>query len=251
MASTTKKNNDATSIFVTRVLMNDTGGRSKKQVVYTTNEEGLRTEEYALIIRRLAYDFECDWLAIDARTIGIPIMDALMADMYDPTRGITYPALNCANNDDFARRCKVPGAPKKIWAMIGSADLNSQCALTLREEFRQGNIQLLQSEENFDEIFSQINGFDRLSAEDKLSLKMPYIHTTLAINELINLETEIRGNYVRVKEKRSARKDRYSSLSYNIWLANYLEREHKTREQATEGNAIWLQFRRPVISRRR
>lgn len=251
MASTTKKSNDATSIFVTRVLMNDAGGRSQKQVVYTTNEEGLRTEEYALTIRRLAYDFDCDWLAIDARTIGIPIMDALMADMYDPTRGVTYPALNCANNDDFARRCKVPGAPKKIWAMIGSADLNSQCALTLREEFRQGNIQLLQSEENFDEIFSQINGFDRLSSEDKLSLKMPYIHTTLAVNELINLETEIRGNYVRMKEKRSARKDRYSSLSYNIWLANYLEREHKTRDQAAEGNTIWLQFRQPVISRRR
>lgn len=251
MASTARKSNDATSIFVSHVLMNDAGGRSTKQIVYTTNMEGLRTEAQALAIRRLAYDFDCDWLAIDARTIGVPIMDALMADMYDAERGITYPALNCANSDDFARRCKVPGAPKKIWAMIGSSDLNSQCALMLREEFRQGNIQLLQPEENFDEIFAQINGFDRLSADEKLSLKLPYIHTTLTVNELISLETEIKGNYVRVKERGNARKDRYSSLSYNIWLANYLEREHKTRTQATEGNTMWMQFRQPVISRRR
>jgi hypothetical protein len=86
-------NNDATSVFVNQMILNDNGGRSIKNIVYTQNFEGLRAEEQALEIRRLAADYDVDWLIIDARGLGLPIVDLLMADIYDPERGVTYAAL--------------------------------------------------------------------------------------------------------------------------------------------------------------
>jgi hypothetical protein len=43
------------------------------------------------------------------------------------------------------------------------------------------------------------------------------------INELINLEYEAKNGDVKVREKFVMRKDRYSSLSYNIYDAKQLE----------------------------
>lgn len=251
MQSTGKTaNNDATSIFVNQMLMNDNGSRGIKNIVYTQNNEGLRAEEQALEIRRIFAQYDADWLVIDARGLGLPIVDLLMADMYDPELGVTYSALGCYNNEEINKRCKVKNAPKKIWAMLANNDINSQCALTLREEFRQNNIRLLAHEENFDEDFGQLAGFSRLKLEDKLRIKATYINTSLAVNELINLETEVKGNYVRVREKSGYRKDRFSSLSYNIWLANLLEKEHVKSLNKPKGFDEYIfQFRQPQIKR--
>ena len=134
--------------------------------------------------------------------------------------------------------------------MLANNDINSQCALTLREEFRQNNIRLLNHEEDFEEDFGQLAGFSRLSLEDKLRMKAAYINTSLAVNELINLETEVKGNYVRVREKSGYRKDRFSSLSYNIWLSNILEKEYAISKSKQDFQDIVFQFRQPQIKRK-
>ena len=54
---------------------------------------------------------------------------------------------------------------------------------------------------------------------------MPYIQTTLLVYELINLEYEIKGVNIKIKEKSGMRKDRYSSLAYNYWVQCQLERD--------------------------
>lgn len=253
MQSTGKTaNNDATSVFVNQMLLNENGSRAVKNIVYTQNYEGLRAEEQALEIRRTFAQYDGDWLVIDTRGLGLPIVDLLMADMYDPETGETYCALGCYNNEEINRRCKVKNAPKKIWAMLANNDINSQCALTLREEFRQNTIRLLAHEENFDEDLGQLAGFSRLKLEDKLRIKAAYINTSLAVNELINLETEVKGNYVRVKEKSGYRKDRFSSLSYNIWLANLLEKEHASSKNKPKSfDEYVFQFRQPQIKRKK
>ena len=81
-------------------------------------------------------------------------------------------------------------------------------------------------------------------------MKAAYINTSLAVNELINLETEVKGNYVRVREKSGYRKDRFSSLSYNIWLSNILEKEYATSKSKQDFQDIVFQFRQPQIKRK-
>ena len=132
------------------------------------------------------------------------------------------------NNDDWAARCLVPSAPKVVWAINNqTAKFNSDCALGLLEAFRQGKVRLLISEYSADEELSEIKGYNTLPLEDKLKLLAPYTHTGLLVNELIGLDYEAKDGIVRVKEKSGERKDRYSSLSYNIWVSKQLEAELK------------------------
>ena len=46
-----------------------------------------------------------------------------------------------------------------------------------------------------------------------------------SINELINLQSEVKGVNVKVKEKSGMRKDRFSSLQYNIYVTMLLEQK--------------------------
>lgn len=242
-----KNKNDATSIFINQMLPTPSG-RYISNIVYTENNEGLRTEVQALIIRKLFDDFECDYLVIDRTGLGLGVVDALMTDIYDQATGDTYGALSCCNDEEIARRCTVPNAPKVIWAVKGAQEFNSNCALGLREALRQGYVRLLISEYDADEFLLSVKGYLSLPPPEVLSLKLPYIHTTLLVNELVNLEYETKNNVIRVKEKSGMRKDRYSSLSYNIYVAKAIEREMVLSSKNTIENLV-LNFRAPKISR--
>lgn len=218
-----KNKNDATSIFINQMIPT-ASGRYIKNIVYTENNEGLRTEVQALIIRKLFEDFDCDYLVIDRTGLGLGVVDMLTSDIYDQATGDTYSALSCCNDEEIAKRCTAPNAPKVIWAIKGTPEFNSKCALGLRESFKQGSVRLLISEYDSEDILSNIRGYASLSPPEALLFKLPYIHTSLLINELVNLEYETKNNVIKVKEKSGMRKDRYSSLSYNIFVAKEIER---------------------------
>lgn len=172
-----------------------------------------------------------------------------MAEIIDRETGIVYPALGCLNNDEIAERCADKSAPKVIWAMMGNERLNSDCAITLRESFRNGSLRLLRSEYGVDEILEKVPGYSKLSPEQKNVFKMPYIHTTLLVNELVNLQTEqkLSTGTIKVKEKSGMRKDRYSSLSYNIYVAKEVERQLAKPKNDMATMAQMISFKAPII----
>ena len=229
MGSSKGKKNDASSIFINQLtLVPGHNDRFVNNIVYTENHEGLLTDQLALIVRRLHHEFECTDLVIDGKGIGFGVLEYLLKDIYDPDNGQTYEALSCCNNDEIAARCLIPNAPKVIWAINNqTAKFNSECALGLLDHFRQGKIRLLASEYSADEELGEIKGYSSLPMEDKVKLLAPYTHTGLLINELIGLDYEAKDGVVRIKEKSGERKDRYSSLSYNIWVSRKLEAELK------------------------
>lgn len=242
-----KNRNDATSIFINQMLPTPSG-RYINNIVYTENNEGLRTEAQALVIRKLFAEFECDYLVIDRTGLGLGVVDALMADIYDQAAGDTYGALSCCNDDEIAKRCTSQNAPKVIWAIKGAPEFNSTCALGLRESLKQGQVKLLISEFDADEFLFSIKGYASMQPPEALLFKLPYIHTTLLVNELVNLEYETKNNVIRVKEKSGMRKDRYSSLSYNIFVSKAIEREMALSSKNNIENMV-LHFRAPKISR--
>lgn len=248
MASTNKKDNDAASIFINS-LTPISQTKCMSNIVYTENIEGMRADDLALMIRRRVEEYDCDYLVIDAKGLGLPIVDLLMKDMHDPQTGLIYGALDCCNNDEISARCAVRGAPKKIWAVMGSANFNSEAALGLREAFRQGAIRLPVSEYDCEDYLTKLSGYSKLSIGEKADLKLPYVHTTLLGNELINLEYEAKNGIIKVQEKGGMRKDRYSSLSYNIYVAKELERRmaRGPRNGMDAVNRL-LQFRAPTLT---
>lgn len=223
-----KHNNDATAIFINQ-LMPTKAGRYIDNIVYAESCEGLRTEEQALIIRKLYEEFDCDYIVLDTNGIGLGVFDCLARDITDPDTGEIYPALSCCNNTEMAMRCSSLNADKVIWSIKAGAQFNSDCAFLLREGFKSGRIRLLVNEYDADEMLGRIKGYNSLNPGERMKIKLPYIHTTLLIDELVNLQHEESGGKIKIFEKSGARKDRYSSLSYNYYVAIQLENKISRR----------------------
>ena len=81
-------------------------------------------------------------------------------------------------------------------------------------------------------------------------MSLPYLQTTLMINELINLEHEIKGTNIKITERPGMRKDRYSSIAYNYWCMTQIARNLKPKyQQSTNYNEIF-KIRVPKIGSR-
>lgn len=245
-----KRDNDAASIFInSNVPSGGSHTRRMSNIVYTENLEGMRSDALALRIRKLFDWYGCDYLAIDTKGNGLPIVDLLMGEITDRETGIVYEPFGCCNNDEIHARCTSKSAPKVIWSILGSEKFNSECAIQLRESFRNGSIRLLRTDYACEEVLGQLAGYGKLTIEQKEGFRMPYIHTSLLVNELVNLQAEQKAgtSTIRVYEKSGMRKDRYSSLSYNIYVAKELERQMFKPKNDMDTMAHMISFKQPVL----
>ena len=248
LMSSRRHNNDATAIFINQMIPAK-AGRYMNNIVYTESVEGLRTESQALMIRKMFDEYQCDWLVLDTSGVGLGVYDCLARDIVDPDSGEIYPALSCYNDQTMAERCTVIGAPKVIWSIKASAQFNSDCAFLLREGFRSGRVRLLTSEYDADELLSAIRGWGSLNPPEQLRIKLPYINTTLLIDELVNLQHEETGGRVKIYEKTGMRKDRYSSLAYNYYVAVQLENRLSRRSSASGSVSELFVIKPPAINK--
>ena len=231
LMSSSKHNNDATSILVNQMKLTK-AGRYVSNIVYGEALEGAHTSDQALLIRKYFDEFHCDYIVIDALGAGSGIADLLLRDINDPETGEIYPALSCCNNQEMASRCSSYNAPKVIWAIKASAEFNSNNAFRVREGFRSGRIRLLIPDEEAEKLLTDIKGYSSLPDVSKEAIKKTYYDTTLLVNELINLQHEEKNNRVKVYERSGMRKDRYSSLAYNYAVALEIENKLSKRSRA-------------------
>ena len=211
-----KHNNDAAALTINVALPD--GNQYTSNIVYMETFEGMTTDELGLTIMRYFYHYKCTDLVLDSSGNGLGVYDFIIKEVYDPLTGQTYEALCAINDDNMASRCKVKGARKCVWCIKANADFNSNAATLLRAGFKNGNINLLVSEFDAEETIKKTKGYSKLSAKEQTVLSLPYIQTSMAINEMINLEHEINNNKVKLKEKSGMRKDRFSSLEYSYYV---------------------------------
>lgn len=249
LMSSRKNNNDATAVFINQ-LTPTKAGRYCSNIVYADTCEGLRTDDQALMIRKLFDEYQCDYIVLDTNGIGLGVYDTLARDIVDSETGEIYPAISCCNNSEMASRCTVVGAEKVIWSIKASAAFNSDCAYLLREAFKSGRIRLLCTEYDADEYLQQIRGYSSLSPSEKAKIQLPYINTTLLVDELTKLQHEESGGKVKVYEKAGMRKDRYSSLSYNYYVAMQLENKINKRQNKSSSSSDAFIIRAPSSQRK-
>ena len=245
LMSSKKNKNDATAVFINQ-LTPTKAGRYLSNIVYTNTYEGMRTDDQALVIRKMFDEYACDYLVLDCQGLGLGIYDCLAKDMPDPETGEIYPALSCCNNSEMAARCASPYAAKVIWAIKANAQFNSDAALLLREGFKSGRVRLLTTELEAKEALNSIKSFKNLSESDQMQFLLPYVHTTLLIDELTKLQHEESGGKVRVFERYGMRKDRYSSLAYNYYFAIQLENKLNKRNTIDNGSSEGFEIRAPL-----
>lgn len=224
IAAMAGKENDASVYTILRLIPTSHG--YDRYLSYMESMEGGHTVTQATRIRQMYNDFECDYVVLDTQSVGVGIFDQLCHPLYDKDRNIEYSPWSCINDEKMAERCSYEDAPKIIYSIKGNAQLNSECAVTLRDGLKRGKFKLLVSEMEGKEHLKKLKGYDSLTDEEKIKFEMPFIQTTLLVNEMINLEGErTDNNIIKIKEPRTKRKDRYSSVSYGNLIASELERE--------------------------
>ena len=119
----------------------------------------------------------------------------------------------------------------------------------LREGFRSGRIRLLIDEFECEQYLSEIKGYGSLSPSEKVKIQLPYINTTLLINELINLQHEEVGGKIKIFEKAGMRKDRYSSLAYNYYVALQIENKMNKNKARNSDIDSFFEIRAPKSNR--
>lgn len=250
LMSSKRNANDASSLIINSAIpVSDTEYTSN--IVYMQNYEGLTTDELGIIVMRTFYQYKCTQLVLDTNGVGLGIFDFVIKDQYDPQTGDTYKALNCCNDEEMASRCKVKDAKKLIWSVKAGSSFNNEMCILLRNGFQNGKINLLVHEfEGEEYIKSKIKGFNKLTPREQAMFKIPYIQTSLMINELINLDHEVKNGQIRIKEKSGMRKDRYSSLGYNYWVLNQIIRKKKPKNKNKNNIANLLASQTKISTRK-
>lgn len=239
LMSSKRRSNDA-SAFVIHSAIPTPSHNYMDNIVFIDTREGMITDDLGLLAMRYFYQYNCDYIVVDGKGVGIPIMDFIMADRYDSEYGQLYPALNCMNNPDFSERCKVKGAPKKIYVVVATPKMNNDMCLTLRAGFQNGYVNLLMDEDIIeDEVLPNIKHYSKLSDSLRAKVRLPYVQTTLLINELVNLQHETVNGLIKVKEKASIRKDRYSSVEYGY---HFIQELSKNLKPARDNNRLADKF---------
>ena len=225
-----KNNNDASIFTIMRLIPNEKKTHYNKYVCYMESSEGGNTQLQALRIRQLYEEFECDYIVLDTNGIGAGVYSALATNLYDTANDKEYPAVSCINDEAMAELCPYEDAEKIIYSIKADNRLNNDKDVWTREDFKQGKLRLLINEFEGKEILKGLKGFKDLTVEDQTKLQLPYLQTTLLINELINLEkVPTENGLIKLKEPSGKRKDRYSSVTYAVYIAKQLENELKPK----------------------
>lgn len=247
MSSSKKKKNDASALFINDLVQVDKTS-FQSNFVWGETFEGLTTDELGLVVMRYFYAYKCTDLVIDTNGLGIGCSDYIIKDQYDSETGQTYPALNFCNNDEMAMRCKVTGAPKVIWSVKANAAFNNEICVLLRNGIQNGKINFLIPEQNADEVLrKEYKDYAKLDYTQQNLFKIPYLQTSLAEYELIKLRHTVQNGLIKVQELSNMRKDRYSSIAYNYWVACQLEYQLKPKVADTEDLVSMLTIRRGSV----
>ena len=228
LMSSKKNNNDASALIINSAIPTK-NNEYTSNIVFLDTQEGLTTDELGILVMRYFYQYKCTDLVIDTAGTGLGLFDFVIKDQYDPEYGVTYDALSCCNDTAMAERCKVKGAPKVIWSIKANADFNTKASLALRAAFKNGNVNLPVSEFIAEDAIKKVRGYKQMNNTEKLMLKLVYVQTSLLVNELINLDHEVRGTNIKIREKSGMRKDRYSSLEYNYYVTQQLALQLKPK----------------------
>lgn len=232
------KNND-NSVF-TLMRMIPEGDGYARQVVHIESYNGMNSDLQALRLKKLFFNFEADKLIIDATGLGMSIFHALKRTHYCQETNTEYPSFSAYNieEDKYATKGSLP----VIYALkVTTLQQNHEIAMNLKDAFIKNKIHLLINDiDGKDHLIDNYNLLKK-SPSEQSRLLAPYTQTTAMVNEIINLEYIIHSGYVKVFERGTARKDRYSSVAYLNYLANLIEKEELRKKKMgnDEVFAIW------------
>ena len=124
--------------------------------------------------------------------------------------------------DDLKSRTIDPQAIPCLIPMQGTTELNSNMWLDLQKKLRDGEIDLLIEDIEFEQQMEDVKEYYSATDEERMNIKLPYIMTEALINEAINLSQEWREGKVKLTEPRSGTKDIIVSFAYGNYVSSLI-----------------------------
>lgn len=223
-----------TSAFTLMRLIRD-GEEYRRQVVYLESiQESISSQNLAIRLKQLYYDFEADYVVMDANGNGLGVFDACSTVLTDKERDIEYPAWSCINDDETNNRTKTKGI-RCVYTVKATAAFNHEIAVSLKAVIENGKLRLPMNDIQKREELQGDQAYRKLPAEEQVRQLYPYIQATALVNELVNLEYTVRSGMIKIYEVGTTTKDRYSSIAYCNYYANELEKRLKEETADTLG----------------
>lgn len=218
--------NDNSSYLLMRMIPDR--GKFKRYVVHIESHNGMKPKAQAIRIKQLFYDFEADWIILDTVGVGESVWEYIQESNYDEERGIRYDGFTCFNEDnrvdDLSKRTGIP----IVYSMQADANINNMIAVSTRKLLVDGDLLLPINDREAKAIIREnvhLDGDLEFVAQEEARLIAPFLQTTIMVNEMISLKHETREGKIRLSERGSNRKDRFSSLGYGVFLSNLLSKD--------------------------
>lgn len=214
----------------------------ERKVEYIKSLNGTNSLIQAIWMKRLFYDYKSSYFVMDVGGIGNALYDILTKETYDEERNITYPAWNVCQdkglqissdiviNDKVQRVIDINGEPIII-PIKATSEINTNMHLSTRQNLKDGKFNFLKDESEMEMIFAEKDKkWLMYTSEKRADILMPFVETRFMVNEAISLNTEIKPDGIKVKEDRSATKDRYMALAMFSLFSDKLENKYQSDE---------------------
>lgn len=222
IAVATGDENDNTVMILMELDLNS----KKKTQRYIKTFSGVNSVTQVVEMKRLFYDFKCDYFVIDSRGVGATLWDLFTVETFDPMMNVTYPAwtvnvdgqLQISSDTvikDKVERAMTKDAKEVMIPFVGTSELNSIGHLALRKTLKDHEINLLiDDHDKRAKLEEKDITFITKDAEEKAEILLPYLQTRFMVNEAVSLEVKFTesGNIRLSEAKRTATKDRYMTL---------------------------------------
>ncbi|QSF43528.1 terminase large subunit domain-containing protein [Paenibacillus tianjinensis] len=226
-----KGNDNDNTIFTCMRLIPD-GTNYVRQVPYIESMHGMHSEDQAIRLKQLHNDFEADYVVMDTAGAGMSIYDYCSRMLYDTERDVEYLPWCAINNEEMKERTNDPNALPIIYSMkVVKSEVNHEIAVWLKTALEKRLIRLLVNDAEGKEYLIDKQDLMNKNPYEHAMLLRPYVQTTALVNELINLESEVRNGFIKVFEKGRSTKDRYSSIGYANYIARILEQENLQKKE--------------------
>ena len=225
--------NDNTVIGCMRGYLDKEKGVLLRGTDYVTTHESSDTNGTDRLIRELFWWYQCDYIVLDLRNGGETnynhltegwVHPELPQNLWNP-HGFTVceeldlQVVQNAKIEDLRKRTIDPQAIPCIIPIIGTDEFNSAMWLDLQKRLRNSDIGFLIDSTEFEENFDEYN----YTEDERLKIRLPFVQTSLLVNEAVNLSQEWRSGKVRLTEPRTGTKDRIVALGYGNYIMTLLE----------------------------
>ena len=199
-------------------------------------------------IRELFYDYKADYIVMDARSGGEIYLSLLGKPYIHPSRpsdrwdssgftvvnDMSLHFVSEAKVNEVESRKVDPNAKPVIIPIQGSSDFNDAMWRNLRNAMVDNKIRLLIDDVEFDNELVKQKDYIKMTSNERMREKLPYVQTEFLVQEAILLRQEIREGKIKLREPRSFTKDRIVTLAYGNMFLKRLENKFSKQDQVED-----------------